>query len=189
MYLCAVLTERILGGLTTYKLALKGMPAGNQQFSYLVDTEFFSKMESADIHAGNVSVELNVKHEGDIFDLSFLMNGEIIISCDRCLDDMPLNVDTDYHLVVKYGEDYNDESDETLIIPESFNDLDLSSIIYDTIALTIPLKHIHPEGECNAEMTAQLNRHMASISDSEPDSEEVKTDPRWDALRSLLDNK
>ena len=88
------------------------MPAGNQQFSYLVDTEFFSKMESADIHAGKVSVELNVKHDGDIFDLSFKMNGEIIISCDRCLDDMPLNVDTDYHLVVKYGEEYNDESDE-----------------------------------------------------------------------------
>lgn len=165
------------------------MPAGNQQFSYLVDTEFFSKMESADIHAGKVYVELNVKHDGDIFDLSFKMNGEIIISCDRCLDDMPLNVDTDYHLVVKYGEEYNDESDETLIIPESYNDLDLSSIIYDTIALTIPLKHIHPEGECNAEMTAQLNQHLASISDSESDSEEVKTDPRWDALRSLLDNK
>ena len=38
-------------------------------------------------------------------------------------------------------------------------------------------------------MTAQLNQHLASISDSESDSEEVKTDPRWDALRSLLDNK
>ena len=66
------------------------------------------------------------------------MKGLVYIPCDRCLDEMEHEVDTAYHLCVKYGESYNDENDELLIIPESENYLNIAYFVYDTVALTIP---------------------------------------------------
>lgn len=172
-----------MGQSTSYALDLCGMPTGTQQFTYTVGDDFFSAMESSEIRAGHVDVELTVKHEGDMFDLSFEMTGEIVIGCDRCLDDLRQAVDTEYAITVKYGEEYNDDSDDTLIIPEGERSLDLSGMIYDTIALTIPLKHVHEDGECNAEMLAQFKAHSGAA-----DMEEGTNDPRWEALRNLLDN-
>lgn len=116
-------------------------------------------MESADIRSGEVAVALTVNHGGDIFDLSFEMKGEIVIGCDRCLDDLRQEVDTEYHIVLKYGENCGEDDDEVITVLETERSFDLSHLIYDTIALTIPMKHVHEEGGCNAEMMAQLQAH------------------------------
>lgn len=182
-----------MGKFTAFKVQLKGMPVGNQQFAYSIDAEFFKNMESADIRCGAVNVVLDVTHANGTYDLNFVLKGSITIGCDRCLDDMELPIDTTYHLIVKYGEEYNDESDDVLVIPESDNDLNVAYMIYDTIALSIPLKHTHPAGECNKAMTAKLKQHSAHQMDDEAEreegDEEKTNDPRWDALRDLLDNE
>ena len=71
----------------------------------------------------------------------------------------------------------------------------------DTVVLAIPIKHVHPLGKCNRQMSAMLKKHRAttdgedseledqlieemdSMEDSQPAQE--TTDPRWDALRKL----
>ena len=142
-----------MGKFTAYKLHLKGLPIGNHHFEYAVDSVFFKDMESADIRSGNVEVDLDLKYDGNAYSLDFTFKGEIIIACDRCLDDMPLDIDTAYNVIVKYGDEY-DEKDNVLIIPESDNYLNVAYMIYDTIALEIPLRHVHPAGQCNKEMAA-----------------------------------
>ncbi|MDE7026236.1 MAG: DUF177 domain-containing protein, partial [Paramuribaculum sp.] len=95
--------------------------------------------------------------------------------------------------------DYNDDSDELLVIPESENHLNVAYMLYDTIALQIPIKHVHPLGKCNRQMTAILKKHRANRPDDmdtdledelidEIDSietEQQTSDPRWDALKGL----
>ena len=112
-------------------------------------------------------------------------------------------IDTTYHIIVKYGEDYNDDSDEVLEIPESDNTLNVAYMLYDTVELAIPIKHVHPLGKCNRQMSALLKKHRATAGDEDaelenelideidtlPDSsDDAPTDPRWDALRKLSDN-
>ena len=187
--------------LSAYKLQLKGMPVGTQQFHIVADSDFFTEMESEEIRGGNVDVAITVTKKAESYDLAIHCNGVITIGCDRCLDDMEHTVDADYNIVVKYGDSYNDDNDELLIIPESENQLDVASMVYDTIALTIPLMHVHPEGKCNKEMAEKLKQHSAQIVEEgekdyeDSDDEETETeqngnyDPRWKALRDLLDNK
>ena len=164
-----------MGKFTAYKLHLKGLPIGNHHFEYAVDSVFFKDMESADIRSGNVKVDLDLKYDGNAYSLDFTFKGEIIIACDRCLDDMPLDIDTAYNV----------------IIPESDNYLNVAYMIYDTIALEIPLRHVHPAGQCNKEMAAKLRSHTADADLEETDNDEEYTgsDPRWDALKNLLDNE
>lgn len=191
-----------MGKFTEFKLPLKSLPEGTHSFEYHLGKKFFENMESPDIHDADLHVGLSVTYKRDLYTLEFTITGTITLICDRCLDDLLMPVDTEYHINVKYGEDYNDEADDLLVIPESDNYLNVAYILYDTVALTIPIKHVHPVGKCNRQMSQMLKKHRAcpADGDSGPDDEfmddmdcmdadsgadERPTDPRWDALKGL----
>ena len=176
------------------------MACGTHEFEYTLDTEFFRNMESEDIVKGNVKTTLTVNCKRDYYELDFALNGIIFIPCDRCLDEMEHEVNTTYHLCVKYGECYNDESDDLLIIPETDAYLNVAYMLYDTVALTIPLKHVHPAGKCNKGMAKYLKENTVEgvefdgdeLEDDDFDNNNrdnnIQVDPRWEALKKLTEN-
>ncbi len=185
-----------MGKFTAFKVPLKSLPQGVHEFKYRLDKTFFINMESDDIHDADVSVQLKLNHKADIYDFCFTVEGEVTLQCDRCLDDLIFPISTSYHIVVKYGEDYDDSSDDLLVIPESDNSLNVAYMLYDTVALAIPIKHVHPTGKCNRQMSAMLRKHSATeshadetddidIDDMQTGSRQEATDSRWDALRNF----
>ena len=160
------------------------MPIGTHEFEYHLGEDFFVNMESLDIHGADLDVKLSVIHKSDVYDLNFEIDGEITLLCDRCLEEMQYEVATDYHIVVKYGEEYCDDSDEVLVIAESENSINVANLIYDTVSLSIPMVHVHDDGDCNELMSEQLRKHQAH---SEGIVEEV-IDPRWAKLKELSEN-
>lgn len=193
-----------MGKYTAFKLPLKSLGVGTHEFEYHLDKQFFVNMESSDIHDADLNVALTVQYNGDIYNLDFHITGEVVLICDRCLDDLRFPIDATYHIVVKYGEDYNDDNDEVLEIPETDNTLNVAYMIKDTIELAIPMKHVHPLGKCNRQMSAMLKKHRATSGDDDADLENElideidnidaqssaagNSDPRWDALRKLSDD-
>lgn len=193
-----------MGKYTAFKLPLKSLGAGTHEFEYHLDKQFFVNMESSDIHDADLNVALSVQYNGDIYNLDFHITGEVVLICDRCLDDLRFPIDATYHIVVKYGEDYNDDNDEVLEIPETDNTLNVAYMIKDTVELAIPMKHVHPLGKCNRQMSAMLKKHRATSGDDDADLENElideidnidaqssaagNSDPRWDALRKLSDD-
>ncbi len=188
-----------MGKFSAFKLPLKSLGAGTHEFEYHLDKQFFANMESADVHDADLTVHLTVKYNGDFYNLAFRIDGEVVLICDRCLDDLHFPIDATYDIVVKYGEDYDDSSDEVLEIPDSDNYLNVAYMIYDTVELAIPIKHVHPMGKCNRQMSALLKKHRATASDEDAELEnelieemdsmpDSGADPRWDALRKLSDN-
>ncbi|MBO4722424.1 MAG: DUF177 domain-containing protein [Muribaculaceae bacterium] len=183
------------------KLTFSSLPIGKQNFNYHVDGKFFNEIEASEVRSGSVDVALNVTHRQEgIYELDFVCNGIIIIPCDRCLDDMEHQVETSYHLTVKLGDEYDESVDNVLVIPSSWRTLDLSPIVRDTVLLTIPMMHAHSPGDCNQEMLGRLSEHTTQSFESdedfmrEPQSEqsaaaEGDIDPRWEALKKLIDNK
>lgn len=192
-----------VGKFSEFKLQLKSMPEGVERFDYHLDKTFFMNMENADVREADLDVKLTVVNRGGIYNLDFAITGSVTLLCDRCLDDLVLPIDAPYHIAVKYGDCYNDESDELLEIPESDNFLNVAYMVYDTVALVIPIKHVHPLGKCNRAMSAILKKHRAhSIDDDEEalddeffdevddmgSASESPTDSRWDELKKLNDN-
>ena len=189
-----------MGKFSEFKLPLKSIPAGTQEFSYHLDKAFFVNMENADVRDADVDVHLTVTHKNDVYDLVFHLTGTVTVACDRCLDNLELPVDTTYQVAVKYGDDYRDDADGMIEIPESDNFLNVAYMIHDTAALAIPIKHVHPLGKCNRAMSTLLKKHRAHTP-GDPDAEledelldgiddadtgeAQATDPRWDALRGL----
>ena len=190
-----------MGKFSEFKVQLKTLSEGTHEYEYHLDKQFFVNMESADIHDADVDVKLTVLAKHGVYEMTFNVNGTITLLCDRCLDDLITPVETSYHVTVKYGDSYRDEADDLLIIPESDSGLNVSYIIYDTVALTIPMKHVHPLGKCNRAMSAMLRKHRAHAPGDEDaeledqlidemetgmgDDSASDSDPRGDALRNL----
>jgi uncharacterized metal-binding protein YceD (DUF177 family) len=191
-----------MGKFSQFKLPLKSLPKGEHTYEYHLDKDFFKNMESADVRDADVKVDLKVTYNNDIYSLAFSLKGVLTVPCDRCLDDMQLDIDTTYSIKVKYGDDYRD-SDDMMEIPESDDTLNVAYMIFDTASLAIPIKHVHPAGKCNRAMSSLLKKHKAHVPGDEDaeledelideiddlsdstDSADNNTDPRWDKLKEL----
>lgn len=180
---------------------LSTMPLGTSKaYEYRLDNEFFANIDGPEVQRGKVDVTLTVKRTATVFELQFNLSGVIYIPCDRCLDDMEYPINIDETLYIKLGHEYNEESDNMITIPEDEGGLNIAWHLYEYIALDIPIKHTHPQGECNKEMSERLQKLSAHritdddetldempplIDDSDNTEEEQPTDPRWDALKKL----
>ncbi len=167
-------------------MELRGYVSNVETFEYHLDTDYINSIEQTEVRGGAVDVALTVTHKSaDILVLDMVCKGHLIVGCDRCLDDMMLLVDTCYHVTVKMqGEEFDDSADDVLVVPESLTKLDLGPMMRDTVLLSIPIVHSHPEGQCDAQMS-QLLESMSVTSDELPVNNDDETDPRWDVLREL----
>ena len=191
-----------MGKFDLYKVELKNLSPGVHEYEYFLENKFFVDIDGDEVQKGKVKVNLTVKRTSMVFDMNFQLEGIVYVPCDRCLDDMELHVSTQNKLVVKFGKEYAEESEEIVIIPEEEGEINLAWFIYEFIALAIPMKHIHAPGKCNKAMSSKLKKHTARRADDEDefdeeaaddivvddDAADMPSDPRWDALKGLVEN-
>ena len=156
-----------MGKFSAYKVQLASLPQGKHEQEFICDTTFFKNMENGDVVNSDVAVHLDLTNKGGLYDLAFTLKGMVQVPCDRCLDPIDIEIDTTYNIKVEYGDSYDDASDDLLIIPASNPYLNVAYMLYDTILLSIPMRHVHPLGKCNRAMAAALNKHKARGIDDE----------------------
>ena len=181
-----------------YNISLKNLSFGTHTFAYDLDRKFFEDIDGDEVRKGNVKVKVTVKRTSSTFEFDFELKGVVQVPCTRCLDDMNQEVDTRNRLIVKFGKEYSEESDEIVVIPEEEGEINIAWFLYEFIALCIPIKHVHPAGECNRAVSSKLRKHRAVSTDEEDADDELADDeelageedpqsgdPRWDALKGL----
>lgn len=178
-------------------MILKDLPMGKSIFDYELTDSFFKLIndEESDVKRGTLDVKVVVNRLTAAFDLAFKINGKVFTPCDRCLDDVAMEVDTQQKLIVKFGKEYAEESDEIVVVPEDEGEINISWFIYEFIILSLPAKRVHPAGECNKVTSQKLRQHKVTDpndedgnddlfeDDDDSDAGQGNTDPRWDALR------
>lgn len=168
--------------LAPFLIDLKSLHEGVTRLTFKVDDAFFEALEDSEIRRGDLDVALSVTRRGDMFELDFHIDGQITIPCDLCLDDMPLDVVSDNRLVAKFGEE-SAEEDDLVTVSEDEGILDVAWFVYESIVLSIPIRHVHAPGKCNPAMMKVLEGFSATRSGEEDDGHDV--DPRWAALAKL----
>lgn len=186
---------------SAYRLPLKSLSLGKHEYDYHLDNAWFEAIDAPEVQKGSLDADVAVDYNGREYAITFHVEGRVEVPCDRCLADMSIEVDQESRLIVKLGDEYFEESDEVLIIPESEGELDIAWFLYEIIALALPLKRIHEPGQCDKAMSSKLKQHLAKRIDDEDDDEEffdeddldeasdnraeAKTNPIWDALKQL----
>ena len=172
----------IMNGLESLKIDLKGLKDEETSLDFILDEGYFEALDGADVKKGSLHVSVSIRKATGFFEFDFHTDGEIVIPCDRCLDDMTLPVDTDNCLIVKLGSVYSEE-DDVIVVPENEGILDMAWLIYEFVALVIPIRHVHAPGKCNPAMTQALEELSADRSSDEESTQPI--DPRWEKLKAL----
>ncbi len=172
---------------STYTISLRDQKTPVESYQWRVDDVFFAHMEDAEIQHGEVDVLLDVERlVGGAYELRFDLKGRVKVACDRCLEPMCQDLEGSASLRVKLGEEDADDG-ELITIPEDRGTLDLQWNIYEMIALQLPLRHVHPEGECSQQAEEALNK-LTAHEDKADTEEATAIDPRWNALKEILNN-
>ena len=168
--------------LTPFHIDLNALGEGENSFTYKINGDYFEAIKAPEIQRGELEVSLTVYRVDDIFELHFHIHGVICIPCDICLDDMDQPIDAASKMVAKLGEDLSGD-DDLVIIKDDEGILDISWYIYESIVLSIPIRHVHAPGKCNPVMIERLKGLSATRSSDGNSEKEI--DPRWAALKKL----
>ena len=123
------------------------MKADSAKYEFTLDNQFFVDLDGPEVQKGKLTVELNVKKTSGVFLLEFQTEGFVIVPCDRCLDDMELPISSSDKLMVKFGHEYAEEGDNLIVIPEEEGEINVAWFMYEFVALSVPMKHVHAPGK------------------------------------------
>jgi len=159
--------------MNAYIIDLKRSDVTGKDFHTHEDNSFFEYFKG-DIEQGELDTTIHVEGTGRVFNLNIHSEGPVHVPCDRCLADMVLRIDTTNDLVVKFGTEYMDEGDY-VIVPEDEGTIDMAPLVYEFVALSMPIKRVHEPGMCDPAMMEILNQHLADRSNLEDDLDDTDT--------------
>jgi len=170
--------------LTQFIIPVTGLKPGSHQFDFEIEDSFFEHFEYSVIRKGLIQLNLVIVKEENLLVFHFLFKGHVTVPCDRCAEPFDLEIGGKDELILKFGSDFHEESEDIQVIPAGDNHFDISPFIYEYISLSLPVRRVHPEDAsgkslCDDEIIRRLE-------ESEPSPE---PDPRWEILAQLKNNK
>ena len=169
-----------------YIIPFKGLKLGKHQFNYLISKKFFESYPYDDFIDSNVNVLLDFNKKNTLFELNFTATGIVRINCDVSGEEYNQPIQGSLKLIVKFGDTYNNDSEEILIIPHNEYELDISQFIYELIVLNVPIKRIHPGVEDGSLKSKALDK-LTKMQEKAKNKDNI--DPRWDKLKELIKDK
>lgn len=177
-----------MNDLKAYVIKFVGLKEGKHQFEYKISDEFFDFFEYDDFNHADVNVIVGLNKKANMLEFTFDAKGYINLNCDVSTEAYDQPVENSFELVVKFGDELNDDNEDLLILPWSDYELDISQYIYETIVLGIPFKRLHPgieDGTLDSEILDKLEELQPK---AEENNTEDKIDPRWNDLKKLLND-
>ena len=123
---------------------------------------------------------------------TFKIKGSIELTCDRSLEDFDFLIDKEEKIIFRYADNYEELSEDLINIPHGQIELDLAPFIYELIAVSIPMKKLHPKFENETSEDDEEEVEFIYSSEGENPEENKKDDddidPRWKDLLNLKNN-
>lgn len=172
-----------------YFIPFKGLKAGKHNFGYKIDNSFFESFGYAEFNGSNITSEVVLNKMESMMELDIEAKGTVNVNCDLTNEPYDQAMSANLHLVIKFGEDYNDEDDEILILPHGEYQVNIAQYLYEMLVLAVPQKRIHP-GVLDGTLKSDALKKLEELQPRENTKKDERTDPRWDGLKKLLtDNK
>lgn len=178
--------------LNEFLIPFIGLKLGKHQFEYQINKAFFESFDYDEFESADIKVSVVFDKKNTMLELNFKHKGTIHVPCDLTNEMFDFPIKGNLKVIVQFGEEYNDDNDELLILPHGEHEINIAQIIYEMIALSIPFRKVHPgvkDGSLNSEALRKLNELRVEEIKEENKNTEDNIDPRWDKLKQLLTDK
>lgn len=167
-----------------YSIPFAGLKQGKHEFKFDIDNTFFQELEYREFNGANIDLKIILDRRSTVLELDMQAAGTVNLNCDLTNEAYDQKIEADLALVVKFGEEFNDEDDEILILPHGEHQVDVSQYIYEMLVLAVPPKRLHP-GVLDGTLQSEALRKLEELSPKDTKRNKEQTDPRWDALKDL----
>ncbi len=174
-----------------YLIPFIGLKLGKHHFEYQINNKFFEIFDYNEFQNSDIKVNLVLEKKSTMLELAFKHKGTVNVPCDLTSEDFDLPIKGKMNLIVRFGEAFNNDNEELLILPHGEFEIDIAQYIYEMIVLSVPLRRVHPgikDGSLKTEALTKL-KELAVKEKKEEKKEEENIDPRWDKLKQLLTDK
>ena len=176
--------------LKAFDIQFVGLKIGKHDYKFEIDYKFFEHFEYDEFNDVNVTIVLNLVKKSTFLELNFQASGTINVNCDLTNERYDESVNTDFDLVVSFGDEYNDENEAILILPHAEYEINVAHYIYELIVLSLPQKRVHPGVEAGT-LGSNNKKKLEDLSpkslENKPPKEDI--DPRWETLKKLITDK
>ncbi|MFV8837190.1 YceD family protein [Salinimicrobium soli] len=175
--------------LKEFTIPFVGLKLGKHQFEYEIDNEFFEHFEYDEFNSANLKVDLILDKKTTMMELTFKTSGTVNIFCDLTNEPYDQPIESTLFLVVKFGEEYNDDNEDLLILPHGEFEVNVQQYIYELVVLAVPSKRVHP-GVIDGSLQSEVLEKLEELTPKEKEMKaEEEIDPRWNKLKNLLNDK
>ena len=151
-----------------YEIAFVGLKPGEHHFTYEITEKFFEPFQEQDFTNCQTTVKLRLEKNNGFMMLKFDLDGKVEVVCDRCGNNLPMQLWDEFNIIVKMAEEpevMNDreEDPDVYYISKSESHINVADWIYEFINLSIPMQKMCKEDEiggpqCNSEVLDKLKR-------------------------------
>ncbi|WP_299108515.1 DUF177 domain-containing protein [uncultured Winogradskyella sp.] len=176
--------------LKSYTIPFVGLKIGEHHFDYQIDNTFFQHFEYDEFNSVDVKIDLKFEKKSTLLELYFSAKGVVNVNCDITNEHYDQAIDDAFKLVVKFGNEYNNDNEDILIVPHGDYEINVAQYIYELIILAVPIKRIHPgieDGTLESDILSKLEELSPQEDIKNKSSEDI--DPRWNNLKKLLTDK
>ncbi len=174
-----------------YTIPFVGLKLGKHKFEYQINNPFFEIFDYNEFQNSDIKVNVVLDKQSNLLELNFKHKGTINVPCDMTGEDFDLPIKGKLKLIVRFGETFNNDNEELLILPFGEFEIDIAQYIYEMIVLSVPQRRVHPgikDGSLNTEALTKL-KELTIKEQKKEKKEEENIDPRWDKLKQLLTDK
>jgi len=171
-----------------FDIPFSGLRQGKHNFEYTINNAFFESFGYDEFNATAIVLNITLKKMSTMLELEMNASGTVNVDCDLTSEPFEQPVSAELELVVKFGEEFNDEDDEILVIPHGEHQINIAQYVYEMLVLAVPQKRIHP-GVLDGTLESEALRKLEELRPRASKEEIKENDPRWDELKKLLTDK
>ena len=168
-----------------FNIEFSGLKLGHHNFDFDISETFFNDYNYCDFSHADINIDVALIKKTTIMEFNIVVRGNVRIKCDLTNEPYDQPIDNNIDLVVKFGNEFNNEDDEILIIPHGEYKINLAQYIYELIVLSVPAKRIHP-GVIDGSLKSEI---LNILEDLKPKENKKTVDPRWEKLKKIVTNK
>jgi uncharacterized metal-binding protein YceD (DUF177 family) len=163
-------------GRRDYDIAFVGLPPGIHEFEYSIDDKFFEAYQEQEFRKCAATVKLTLEKNSSFMMLLFEVGGSLSAACDRCGNDLPLELWDEFKVIVKLVENPDkmneeEEDPEVYYISRGESLLSVKEWIFDFVNLSVPMQKMCNDEEmggphCNKEVLDMLKKLNVNNTDT-----------------------
>jgi uncharacterized metal-binding protein YceD (DUF177 family) len=163
--------------LQAHTIPFSGLKDGTHDFDFVLGPDFLAATGVEDFLGGELQAHVTLEKSAHLLVTNIHVDGHIDMLCDHCNARMQQPVKGDQRQIFKLTAETETDDDELVSIDPKANDINLTHYLFECVSLHLPIRHVHPQGQCDPDVESALEKVLVHHS---PES-----DPRWAVLQDL----